>query len=694
MNKIIYIIGLLFFAASTWQVAAEDVTIVSGPFKSRNRTAELKTFEVCKGDVIEIKLTVNHKKRGMDIWMKQQPGDVMVLDYEELRNSSKKIVAPADAIYQIYYGGARLDFNIDIINHTNKPNGPGRGKMVYVCIPDTFYASGYVDKTIGENYTLNPYKEKVVLGSIIQSETVCNRDFFTGEDIIKLSVPGDIKDEYREQKLLSYSVNLVCQSPGVYKEMIGVVKSGVDAFVKMPDIGGNKNGKVDKMDYKHQYEYTDNLKAESDKWENTTELLSIGQETADSLAPNSTGAQALETAAFILDTDGMKKMALNKGLEAAGAPKEMMALINKVDEIPSATDLLKDGIDKYAPKVKGKAYLNVMDMCEVDRDYYEFPQKEFWIQSAMNYGQNNGGCWDVPGHPQAAEKGQKIKCWDIDDGADRRFKIVPSEKYKGYYEIQTALPGDKTYVLDNKGGRVNMQKNGNDLQLWERHGGTCQLFRFEHAGGGKFRIFNYDGSVVCLDGRSNKNGTQIQIWDDHAGNFTEWYLVDPTAHTAFVPAQKKGSSLVRRNVRTISKVGGVINETVKVSEKDDPLYSNRPYVDLSIKVDKADLEAKAKLMVEATYRITDFTDVIKYKRETEEVITKDFWTAYKVRYNYAIMFKDQMRDYYKEISKAQYNSPARPTQEKVIEGDQEQADRLMRYKVLTTEANKDDSASL
>jgi len=683
MNYIIKISLLLLLCLTCNGLKAEEFVVLSGDYKARNATAELTTFTVSQGDVVEFKITVNHKKRGLDIWVKQHPGNVFALDYDEFRGGVKKIVAPADAIYQVFYGGARLDFNIEIKKQTNKANGPGRGDVVHVCIPDTNYVSGYVDKEIGASYSLRPYKEKVVLGTTVQSETVCNRDFFTGVDLFELAIPADVKDEYREQKLLSYSVNLTCQSPEVYKEMMGVVNSGIDAFVKMPEFGASKKKKPKKMNHNKQYEFTDDLAKESEKWEKATELLELSQEAADTLAPNSTTGKVLETTAFLLDTDGMKQLALEEGLKAAGAPEEMLAIMNAVEEVPSASDLLKEGVNKYAPKVKGSAKLSVYETNWIDKPVYDIPQKEFWIQSAMNYGKNAGGCWDVPGGPTQTKKGQKLECWDIDNGPDRKFKIVASQKHPGYFEIHSALPGAHVNAVDNKGGNHNMNKNGNDILLWERHGDKCQLFRFEHAGAGKFKIINYDGFVVCLKGKKNGNGTNIHIWEDHQGAWTEWYLVDPITRSAFVPAQSANKAKACVHTRVYSQKGGAINMTMDIANPSDPLNLAKENYDLSFKVNKVNSEAKAKLIVEAKYRITDYTDVIKYERTEQPVNTRDFWTAYKIKYKYAIMFKDQVRDYYKIISESEYKRPDRPTEEVKKKGDSEQYSRLLRYEVLT-----------
>lgn len=685
LNYIFFTVILLLPVSS---VLATDKNIIDGLFESRNNTKRFDAFAVSKGDVIEITVQVNHKRRGLNIWMVQHPGNITVLDYEEFHNGTKTIVAPADAIYELCYGGSRVDFNLQVVQHTNQAAGSNRGDIVYVCMPDTLHVNGYVDKKIGENYAYVPYKEKAVLSTSFETEQITNRDFFTGVDIMKYSIPGDIKDEYREQKLLSYTVSLTCQSPTSYEKMKNVIKSGAEAVPDYKDfVGGVKNkNKTKKMDYDKKYELTDNLGKEQEKWDNIQESISLGQEVIEVMNEKE-GEDNLSGMAYIMDTDGMKQMAVHKGLDMIGAPEKVGVIYDKVQNFPGTTELLQMGIDKYAPSVQGKALINVKEKYLQTMPYYDFGEKTFWIQSAMNYGANNGGFWDVPGSPSKGEKGLEIKCWDIDDGIDRKFKMVPSQEHKGYFMIVSALPGT-TCALDNSGGKVNMDKNQNNIHLWEKHGGESQLFRFKHLGGGKFRIYNYDGYAVCLEGRKNQNGTNIHIWEDHEGAWMDWYLIDPLSKQKFIPEKEAGTANMYRDVRRISKSGGAINETVIMAHEDDPLIPARENVDIKVLVNKDGLEATAKLIIDARYRITDYTDIIKYKKDETPVYTKDFWAAYKIKYNYAIMFEDQVKDYYRLISAADYYNPKRPVEEEKINGDYEQSKRLRQYKLLTTPVTK------
>ncbi len=669
IKKIIYQIVLLFFVANI-SYAQSGKTIVTGKYTSTKQSKLLKQFTASKGDIIEIKVNALHKKRGVKLWVIQHPGNSYVLSYNNMRDDIKSIVVPSDAIYQIYYGGQKLDFNIEVINHTNKPNGPGRGDPVYVRIPDTLYASGYVNVPIGESYTISPYTEKVVLQTNITSEQISSRDFFTGVDLIELDIPGKVKDDYRNQKLLSYSFMLTVGGVSSYNAMMGVVDAGIDAFVKLPTPKSKNTGKVKKGQGKDQYSFTEKLDEESNKLETMTELVEIANDGADTLAPGSSTSNVLETTAFVLD-GGIQEVALENALDAVGAPKEAMAIYGAVNDFPSVTDIAKDAAHKIIPKIKGKARLTVWGEQKVKKTYPIIPQKEFWIQSAMSHG-TTGGCLDVPGHPTTGQKGQNIKIWDIDDGADRKFKLVPSKNYKGYYEIQNALSGGMTLDVS----QATTHTKGANIQLWERNNSKAQQFLFKHLGNGKFKILTVDNYPICLKGKNKANGTNVHIWEPHDGAWTEWYLIDPVTKATFVPTQT-GTYETMEKYLVLDKRDGYINEKISIK---NPRASEKIYVRI---LRENSPESKAKLLIEAQYEITDSTDVLKYQRTTVPVNTKDFWTAYKVNYAYAIMFKDQMQPYYKRISGSEFYSSVRPNSEEINTDDIEQKTRLMKYDLLT-----------
>jgi hypothetical protein len=599
MKHLFYIIICL--CAFSWSSIAQEtpVTVVDGQFESQKDIQLLKTFTVSKGDLIEIQLEVLHKKKGVTILVKQHPGNLVVMEFEELQSSVKKLLAPADAIYQVYFGEEKVDFKIKILNYTKKAEGPGRGEIVYVRKPDTLHVSGYVNKSIGQNFTLEPYTEKVLMQTNLTPEQICNRDFITGVDLLQFEIPGYRKDEYREQKLKSYSIMLTCGELGLHSAMMGVVDAGIDAFVKIPGPKSANKAKVKKTDIKTPYKFTEKLDEESNALETVTEIVGIASEAADSIKPNSKGAKLLENTAFVLD-GGIQQLVLEKALDASGAPKEVKAIVGAVQSFPSLTDLAKQGAHKIIPTIKGNATLRLQGLRNVTETVAQLPQTEFWIQSAMNYGANPGGCWDIPGGPTAGQNGQEIKCWDIDQGIDRKFKLVPAPSNPGYYEIHSAMSG---YTVDNSGGNSEMTKNGTDLVLWSRHGDKSQLFTIKSVGSGKYKIYNYAGLVVCLDSRSNKNGSQIHVWEDHQGAWTEWYFMDPA--TQQLPQASSQNITVARKYDILEKSGGYINEKIPVTDLD----ANKQ---IFLRITRGNWpEAKAKLVIEAEYEITDYTDVIR-----------------------------------------------------------------------------------
>lgn len=293
-NKIYLIIALcvMCFGINT---QAQTVNVVSGKHTATKNHNLLRTFAASKGDVIDIKVKSLHKKRGLDIIVVQHPGNSVVMEFQGTVDISRKIVAPADVVYQVFYGGERVDFEINISNNTNKPNGPGRGEIVYVRIPDTLHVSGYIDRPIGENYKLAPYKEKIILNQIIKTEPIANRDFMTGVDLMNLYIEGDVKDEFREQKLLSVNVSLVADAPTSYHAISGVVKAGMDAFI--PEISPSKflGGSKGKANPNNMYEMVKSAKEEREKWEKVVETIKLAQELGDSLRPgtNSTADKIL-----------------------------------------------------------------------------------------------------------------------------------------------------------------------------------------------------------------------------------------------------------------------------------------------------------------------------------------------------------------------------------------------------------------
>ncbi len=156
--------------------------------------------------------------------------------------------------------------------------------------------------------------------------------------------------------------------------------------------------------------------------------------------------------------------------------------------------------------------------------------KQYLIQSAMNYGRDNGGYMDVPGTPTLINKGSNIQVWNLDNGMDRKFTLNNSNE-TGYYEILVGSTQEARLDVDN-----GSTKNGTNVHVWEKNGGNTQKFTFLHLGNGRFKILDRNGKIITLSNRSSANGANVLIWDNQDGVWAEWYLIDANTKKAYIPA--------------------------------------------------------------------------------------------------------------------------------------------------------------
>ncbi len=163
-----------------------------------------------------------------------------------------------------------------------------------------------------------------------------------------------------------------------------------------------------------------------------------------------------------------------------------------------------------------------------------FDRRPYYIQSAINFGKDDGGYWDLPGYPKTIKKRMNLAVYNFDDHKDRKFYMIASD-IDGYYEIK---PGwEKNIRIDVAGGKSSMKKNGANLHTWTKNGENWQKFRFKHLGNGRFRIYTTSGMVVCLSDRRSKKGTNIHLWEDHNGDWMDWYLIDISTKKPFIPKE-------------------------------------------------------------------------------------------------------------------------------------------------------------
>lgn len=164
--------------------------------------------------------------------------------------------------------------------------------------------------------------------------------------------------------------------------------------------------------------------------------------------------------------------------------------------------------------------------------------KQFLIQSALNYGKDNGGYWDIPGKPEHIVNTANIQVWALDAGMDRKYALAKSPE-EGYFEIVVGNSADSRIEID--GGKPT---KGSNINVWGKNGSEDQRFGFEHLGNGRFKIYTKKRHVICLDDATSKNGPKVQIAQNGEGASREWYLVDITSKKSIYSGSKtSGKSL-------------------------------------------------------------------------------------------------------------------------------------------------------
>jgi hypothetical protein len=186
------------------------------------------------------------------------------------------------------------------------------------------------------------------------------------------------------------------------------------------------------------------------------------------------------------------------------------------------------------------------------------------IQSAMNYGKNSGGFFDVPGR-EYPKSGDNVTMWELSDyDIDRQYEIINSISDFSYYNISIADNSNLLLDLTN-----NDPANGSNIGLWERNGSAAQNFYFKHLGNGRFKIYNQNGKAVTLSNRT-ANGSNVHIWDDHDGPWMEWYLIDTETNKVFSP---ENNDAVPSNISSIGYNGNSCGESKTLAANIDNTFN-------------------------------------------------------------------------------------------------------------------------
>ena len=183
------------------------------------------------------------------------------------------------------------------------------------------------------------------------------------------------------------------------------------------------------------------------------------------------------------------------------------------------------------------AFLFVLPLSEIDaqRRGKRTTKVEIPLDGTVFYIRNVKGqkYIDVSGtanSDKAGKNGANVQLWDLDGGADQKFKFVPAGG--GYYYLQTQ---HKKMNLDVHGcfdgtwfcGTYKKDKGAN-VQMWSAGTSEPQQWKLEQVSPGRFHIVNrYSGKVLdASNSNINKNGCNVQQWDKDNNTNKQWELVD------------------------------------------------------------------------------------------------------------------------------------------------------------------------
>ncbi|TAJ10109.1 hypothetical protein DMA11_19475 [Marinilabiliaceae bacterium JC017] len=144
----------------------------------------------------------------------------------------------------------------------------------------------------------------------------------------------------------------------------------------------------------------------------------------------------------------------------------------------------------------------------------------------------SGKYLDVPGYGRDAStsNGRNVQLWDLDDGADRKFKFEPAGG--GYYYIK---PQHANVRLDVEGcwpGRpfchYYKDEKGSPIQIWSFDTNKVGRWRLEQVNNGQFLIINkYSG--MAIDAKTKPvydNGCPVIQWKITYEDIQLWELID------------------------------------------------------------------------------------------------------------------------------------------------------------------------
>ncbi len=161
---------------------------------------------------------------------------------------------------------------------------------------------------------------------------------------------------------------------------------------------------------------------------------------------------------------------------------------------------------------------------------------KYLIQSAANFGIDNGGYWDIPGEPDVLSDGMNLKIWEYENSEGDQVYRVSRRSTADMYNIVPM----KNFAL-GASAINNGCLNGADLRLEKRNNSMGQKFRFRHLGKGVFQIVSKNGLCVTIEDNLSENGKNLIFWEDEPGKLNKWVLLDANTKEPYIPKRGLGS---------------------------------------------------------------------------------------------------------------------------------------------------------
>ena len=148
---------------------------------------------------------------------------------------------------------------------------------------------------------------------------------------------------------------------------------------------------------------------------------------------------------------------------------------------------------------------------------WQLPPKNqsFYVKAAYS-----NKYWDIGGTGGETNKnGKKLIIWDLDNGADRKFRFIPSGDHDWVF-VQIQNGGKMLDIVGNGG------KNGEQIQIWDKTGNNDQKFAVQFTSPTTFSLRTKSWkSLDMRGGKINANGTKLIEWTTHYGSPQQFTLI-------------------------------------------------------------------------------------------------------------------------------------------------------------------------